>query len=134
MIVFGDYNQRQPLDRGEIHSFVERACAGAAIADIGEPDNVFLLQAGAQEDTRHHRDHIAEMRDRAEETLLEVTKVNIEIFSARRSPRFGHVLRQNLARTNTFDEHCAEIANDWGDEIIRTQRVSRTNCRRFLTE
>src|SRR5258707_212625 len=124
MIVFRDHNQRQTLDRGKVHSFIERSGAGAAVADVSEPNNVFLLQASAQENSRHHRNHVAEMRDGPEKTFVQITKVNVEIFAAGRSPGLRHVLRKNLAGTNAFDEHRAEIANDRSDEVFRTKRVS----------
>src|ERR1043165_3632092 len=74
------------------------------------------------------------MRDGPEETFLHVAKVDIQIFPARRAPGFGHVLRKDLARADTFDEDRPEIANDRRDEIVRTERISRAHGSGFLAE
>src|SRR6266576_4767563 len=116
MVGFNDYDQRQTLHRGKVHAFIKRARARAAITDISESDNVFLLHARAQKDSRHHRNHVAEMRDWANEPFVHVTEVHVEIFSARWSPGFRHILGKDFARANSFDEYSAQIANDRRDE------------------
>ena len=123
MIVFSDYDQRQTLHRGEVHPFIERSRAGAAVADVSQADGIFLLHARAQKDSRHHRNHVPEMGNWADEPTVQITEMNVEIFSAGRTPGFGHVLGKDFARGNPFDETRAEIANDRRDEIVRTQRV-----------
>ena len=132
MIVLGDYYQRQMLYGRKIHPLVKCAGAGAAIANISEADNLFLLQARAQKDARHHRNHVTQMRNWPEETFVEITEVHVQIFATGRTPGFGHVLSEDFARANPFHKTGAEIANDWRDEIIRSQRISRANGRCFL--
>src|SRR5437879_2509426 len=132
--MLGDHNQRQTLHRGEVHPFIKCSGARAAVADVSQSDDVLLLHASAEKNSRHHRNHVAEMRNRTDESFVQITEVDVEIFATRRPPRFGHVLSKNLTRANAFYEASAQIANDRRDEIIRTQRISRTNRRRFLPQ
>ena len=50
----------------------------------------------------HHRNHVAQVRNRSDETFVHVAEMHVQIFSARRSPGFGHVLRKDFARPNAF--------------------------------
>jgi hypothetical protein len=134
LIVFGNHDERQFLHGGEVHAFVKRAGAGAAIADVSQAGDVFLLQTRAHQNPRHHRNHVAEVRNRPDETLVHVAEVHVQIFSARRSPGFGHVLRKDLARPNAFHKTSAEVANDRRNEILRPKCVSRSNRSRFLAQ
>src|SRR5215212_4409871 len=110
------------------------ARAHAAVADVSDADKILVLQTAAEQNAGHHRDHVTQMRDWPDEALLHIAKVDIEISSARRSPRLRHVLRKNLARPDAFDEHRAEIANQRRDEIPGLQRVSRADGRCFLAQ
>src|SRR5262249_53105771 len=127
MIVFSDHDQRQTLYRGKIHPLIKGARAGAAVTDVSEADNVLLLQAGAEQDAGHDRNHVAQMRNRANESLRHVTEMNVEVFSAGWPPGFGHVLGEDFARPNSFDETRPQIANDWRYEIVWAQRVGRSH-------
>ena len=60
--------------------------------------------------------------------------MNVQILAAGRSPRLRHVLRKDVARSNALDEHRAEITDQRRDEILWLERVSGSNCRRFLTK
>src|SRR5689334_14218199 len=107
MVVLSDNDQWQSLHRGEVESFVKCAGTHATIADVGHGYELLLLHATAEQDAGHHRNHVAQMRDRANEALLHVTEVDVEISAAGWSPRFCHVLREDVARANAFDEHRA---------------------------
>src|SRR5689334_9269136 len=74
------------------------------------------------------------MRDWTNEALLHVAEVNVEVSAAGWSPRFCHVLREDLTRANAFYEHGAEVSNQRGDEVMRLERVSSADCRRFLVQ
>ena len=134
VVMFGDHNQRQTLHCGEVHSFIECTGAGAAVADVSQSNEVLLLHAGAEQNSGHHGNHIAEMRNRSDESFVQVAEVNVKIFATGWTPRFGHVLRQDFTWTNAFHEASAQIANDRRDEIISSQSVSRTNRRCFLPQ
>ena len=105
MIEFSDHDQRQLLHRGKIQTFEERASARAAITDVREADDIFLLHTRGQKYPRHHRNHVAEMRDRPKESFFHVAEMDVEILAARRSPSLRHVLREDLPRPNAFDEY-----------------------------
>src|SRR5205085_1626794 len=74
------------------------------------------------------------MRDRPNETSGHVAEVNVEVAPARRPPGLRHVLRENLSRSDAFNQHRAEIAYQRRDEILQLQSISRADCRRFLSK
>src|SRR3979411_2712434 len=104
MVVFGDHNQRKFLDRRKIQSFMKGAGTHAAVANVSNRDDRFFLHSSGEQHARHHWNHVAEMRDWTNEPLLHVAEVNIEIAAAGRSPGLRHILRKNLARTNSLYE------------------------------
>src|SRR5215204_5616329 len=110
------------------------AGAHPAIADVGNRDDLFLLHSTANENSGHHRYHVAEMRDWSNKTLLHIAKMNVEIPTAGRPPGLCHVLGKNITRSYSFYEHCAEIANQWRNEVTRLQRVRGTDRCRFLAQ
>src|SRR6185295_2030216 len=134
MIVFSHNDQRQTLHGGEVETFVKRASAHAAVADVGQGHKLLLLHARAEQDTGHDRNHISQMRDWANKALFHVAEMDVEIFAARWSPRFCHVLREDFARANAFNKHGAKISDQRGDEVLGLKRVCSANCRRFLAQ
>ena len=109
--MFGDDDQRKLLYGGEIYSLVKRARAHAAIANVGNGNCLLLLHAGGEQHARHHRNHVAQMRDGANETFLHIAEMYIQIAAAGWAPGFRHVLRKDFAWANSFHQHRAEIAN-----------------------
>ena len=81
VVIFGNHNQRQTLHGGEVHPFIKCASARAAISDVGQADDVLLLHAGAEQNSSHHRNHVAQMRNWADESSVHITEVNVEIFA-----------------------------------------------------
>src|SRR2546429_6259282 len=134
MVRLNDYDQWQALYRGKVHPFIEGAGARAAITDVSKSDDVFLLHARAQKYSSHHRNHVAEMRNWADEASVHIAEMHVEIFSTRWAPGLRHVLGKDFARPNSFNEHSAEIANDRRDEIIRPQSISRSDGGGFLAQ
>src|SRR4029079_9080121 len=106
---------------------MKRARAHAAVADVSDRYDWLLLYARGEQHARHHRDHVAEMRDRTDESLGHIAEMNVEIASAGRPPGLCHVLREDVARANAFHEHGAKIANQRRDEILLFERVSSTH-------
>src|ERR1043165_9763854 len=113
---------------------MKRASAHTAITDLSEGDEVLLRETSAEQNARHHRNDVAEMRDWTNEALRQIAKVNIEISAARWSPRLGHVLREDLTWLDTLDEHRAEIADQRRDEVLRFERVRGADRGRFLAQ
>src|SRR6185503_4465868 len=113
---------------------MKRSSAHTAVAYVSNAHNRRLLQARSQKHAGHDRNHVAEMRDGTNEALFHIAKVDIEIATAGRSPGFGHVLRENFARSNSFHEYCAEIANQRRDEVVRLERISGAHGSSFLAE
>src|SRR5258705_4665287 len=74
------------------------------------------------------------MGDGSNESFLHVAEVDVEISTAGRSPRLSHVLRKDLARTNSFDENSTKIANQGRQKILRLQCECTADCGRFLAQ
>src|SRR6185369_1396283 len=108
------------------YSFLHRQCKPR------RQTSCFAL--ATEQDSRHHGNHVAQMGDWTNKALLHVAEMNVEISAARRSPGFRHVLRKNISRANSFDEHGAEITDQRRDEVLWLQCVCSSNGRRFLTE
>src|SRR5580704_6912394 len=66
--------------------------------------------------------------------MCEVRKMAGAVFAVRRRSGARHVLREDVARRNSFDEQRADIANHRREPIVRLQRGSRTNRDRLLAE
>src|ERR1051326_796443 len=113
---------------------MKRARAHTAITDVSNGDEVLLLETSAEQNARHHRNHVAEMRDWTNEALREIAKVNVEISATRWTPRLRHVLREDLTWLDALDEHRAEIANQRRDEVLRFERVRGADRGRFLAQ
>src|SRR5215208_3432699 len=60
--------------------------------------------------------------------------MDIEVSSAGRPPRLSHVLRKDVARTDTFDEHSAEISYQGRDEVLGLKGVRTTDRSRLLAQ
>src|SRR5688572_27709882 len=56
------------------------------------------------------------------------------MFSARWTTRFCHVLREDVARPNTFYENRAEVANQRRNKILRLQGICTTHGCRLLAQ
>src|SRR5687767_712490 len=113
---------------------MKRARAHAAVADVRDADELLFLEPTAEEDAGHDGNHVAEMRNRTDETLVHVAEMDIQIFAARWTISFRHVLRKDIPRPNTLNEDGAEIANQGREEILWLQSISAANCRRLLAQ
>src|SRR4051812_20500679 len=74
------------------------------------------------------------MRDWTYEASVHISKMNIQIAAARRSPRFGHVLREDFARANPFNEDRAQVSNQRRDEVFLIESVRTADCGRLLAQ
>jgi hypothetical protein len=113
---------------------VESAGAHPAVADVGHGHRLLLLHPRREDDARHHGDHVAEVRDGADEALLQIAEVDVEVAPLRRPPRLRHVLREDFARADALDEHRAEVADERRDEVLLPERVGRPHGGRLLPE
>src|SRR2546422_9088144 len=82
-VVLRDHDERDPLHRGEVETFVEGAGRGGAVADINQPYPRLASQLEGQRDSGHHRDHVPEMRDLAEVPFLEIVEMDVQLAPAR---------------------------------------------------
>src|SRR5207237_447151 len=113
---------------------MKRAGAHAAVANIGNRDNLFLLQASREQHSSHHRNHVAEMRDWTNEAFLHVAEVNVKVATTGWSPGLSHVLREDVAWPNPLHQHGAEISNQGRNEIPGLKCISTSDCRTFLAQ
>src|SRR5262245_53622090 len=111
-------------------------CAGThtTVADVSNADEMLFLQPRPQQYSGHHWNHVAQMGDWTNEAALHITKMNIQISATRGSPGLGHVLRKDVARPDSLNEHCTEIAYQGSDEVMRLQRISTTDRGSFLAQ
>ena len=102
-VIFENENERRFLRRGEIQSFVEHAGRAAAVADPRHRHNFLSEISAGHRDAGHHRDQIAEHRNRRNDVqVFEVAEVARAIFTERRRSVLRHMLRENVARRNTL--------------------------------
>src|SRR5215212_1398821 len=60
--------------------------------------------------------------------------MDVEISSTGGSPRLSHVLRKDVARTDTFDEHSAEVSYQRRNEVLGLKGVRTTDRGRLLAQ
>src|SRR5690242_7229186 len=61
LVVLSDDDQREALHRREVYALKKCSGAGPTIADVCKANDVFLLHARGQQNSCHHRNHVAEM-------------------------------------------------------------------------
>ncbi len=135
-VAFHHDDHGQFLHGGEIDAFVKRAGRSRAVADIRDADarRSFFFHPRRQQNSRQNRNHIAQMRNRTDETALNIGKVKLQIGRARRRVGARHILRENLARQYAFDKTRADVSNQRRDKILLFERESRPDRGRFLSE
>ena len=128
-IIFEDEDERGFLRSGEIQAFVKNAGGAAAIADPGHGDDFLAEIAAGHGHAGHDRDEIAEHGDgRDDVQSFEIAEMAGAVFALGGRSEFGHVLSENVARRNAFDEQRADIA-DHGRHPVASFRA-RKRCRR----
>ncbi len=120
MVVLADHDQRQPLHGGEVQALVKGAGRCPAVADVDEAHARLGAQLEAQRDTRHHRDHVAKVRDLAEVALLEVVEMHVQLAATRGTVRLGHVLAQDLDRLGAHHEQRPEVTDQRRQDVLVT--------------
>src|SRR5215212_5676358 len=60
--------------------------------------------------------------------------MDVEISSTGGSPRLSHVLREDVARTDTFDEHSAEVSYQGRNEVLGLKGVGTADGGRLLAQ
>ena len=121
-VVLDDHHERAALDRREVDPLVKRAGARRAVADVDEPHAILAAHLERERDAGHERDHVAELRDLADEAAAEIAEVE-----PRSRPRVGesrlrHVLADHLDRRRALHEHRAEVADERREHVARFQR------------
>src|ERR1700730_10066850 len=106
----------------------------SAVTNISNGHDAFLLHTSCEQYACHYGNHVAQVGDRTDKASLPVTKVNIEIFTARRSPRLRHILRKDIARTDSLDKNRTEVTNQRRQKIVPLERVGTAYCGGFLAQ
>src|SRR6267142_2250772 len=113
---------------------MKSACAHAAVANISNRYDALFLHPSGEKYACHYGNHVAKVGDGTDKASLPVTKVNVEIFTARRSPRFRHILRKDIARTNSLDENGTQVKNQRRQKTMPFERVSTADRGGFLAQ
>src|SRR6267143_6183157 len=111
---------------------MKSARAHAAVANISNRHNAFFLHTSSEQYSCHYGNHVTQVGDRTDKTSLPVTKVNVEIFTARGSPRLRHILRKDIARTDSLDKNRTEVTNQRRQKIVLLERVGTADRRGLL--
>src|SRR6266550_2909298 len=113
---------------------MKSACAHTAVANISNRYDALFLHPSGEKYACHYGNHVAKVGDGTDKAFLPVTKVNIEIFTARRSPRLRHILRKDVARTNSLDENGTQVTNQRRQKIVLLERVGAADRGGFLAQ
>src|SRR5664279_2134822 len=82
-VVLHDHDERAALHRRKVDPLVERARRRRAIADVHHADALLATQLERERDARHHRHHVAEVRDLTDEAAHGVAEVDVQLAAAR---------------------------------------------------
>jgi hypothetical protein len=69
-VVLDDHHQRATLHGREVDPFVECPGRSCAVTDVDEANPILLSHLERKCHASHHRNHVAEMRDLADESAL----------------------------------------------------------------
>jgi hypothetical protein len=126
-VVLDHDDERKLLHRREVDPLGECARRRAAVADVDHPDYRLLLHPPRERDSRHHRDHVAEHRDRPEEAALHVREVDVEVAAAAGGVPLRHVLPEDVDGFPPGDQDGSEVADEGRDDVAarEVERVRR---------
>src|SRR5450432_2875301 len=116
-VVFDDDDEGTALHCGEVDPLVERARRCRPIADVDHADALLAAKLERQCHARHHRDHVTEMRDLADEAAHGIAEVNVQLAAACGRIALRHVLTNDLQRLRAPHKHRAEVANERAEDV-----------------
>jgi len=134
-IIFEDQHERGFLRRGQIQAFMENASGTAAVTDPGHSDDFLADVASGHGDSGHHRDEIAKHGDGGDNVeIFEVAEMTGAIFAFGGRSVLSHVLGENIAGRNAFDEQRANIADHGRHPVALFESVGGADGDAFLAE
>ena len=134
-IIFENEDERGFLGGGEIQAFMENAGGAAAIADPGHGDDFLAEVAAGHGNAGHDGNEIAEHGDgRDDVEIIEIAEMAGAVFAFGGRSVLGHVLRENVARGNAFDEERADVADHRSHPVAFLERVGGADGNGFLAE
>jgi hypothetical protein len=116
-VVLDDHHQRAPLHGGEIDSLVKSSRRSGAVADVNHSHPRLFSHLERERHAGHHRDHVAEVRDLADESADEIAVMDVELASARGRVTLCHVLLDDLVRLRALNQHRAEVPDQRGEDV-----------------
>ena len=135
LIIFDDQDERRALRGREAQAFVKCAGGAAAVADPGERDDILSEIAAGHGDAGHHRNQIAEHGNGRDDVAdFQVAEMAGAVFALRRRSEFRHVLGEDVARRDAFDEQRADIADHGRDPVAFLEGVAGADRNGFLAE
>jgi hypothetical protein len=99
LVVLDDEQDRKLPDRGEVDRFVEVAFAGRAVSGERRRDALFAAKLRGQRQAVRDREHRAQMRDHADDAMLERSEVKGAVAPLGEAPLLSEELTEQLARS-----------------------------------
>ena len=121
-VVLDDDDERTPLDGREVDPLVKGARRRRAVADVDQTDARLVPELERQRHAHHHGNHIAQMRDLADEAAIEVAVVDVQLAASCGRVALRHVLPDDLGRLGTLHQHRAEVANERREHVAPLER------------
>jgi len=123
------------LRGGEIQAFVKGAGGAAAVADPGHGHDFLAEIAAGHGDAGEHGNEIAEHGDgRNDVEIFEIAEVAGAVLALGGRCVFRHVLGEDVARGDPFDEERADVADHRGHPVFFLEGVGAANGDGFLAE
>src|SRR3569623_2383317 len=116
-VVLDDHHERAALHRREVDALVECAGRRRAIAHVHEAAALFAAHLEGKRCAGHHRHHVAQLRDLADEAAHGVAEMDVQLASARGRVAFRHVLANDLERLRALDQHRAKVAYERAQDV-----------------
>ena len=111
------------------------AGGAAAVADPGHGHDFLAEVAAGHGHAGHDRDEIAEHGDgRDDVKIFEVAEVAGAVFAERGRSVLGHVLGEDVARWNAFDQQRADVADHGREPVCFLEGVGGADGNGFLAE
>src|SRR6266567_2548038 len=123
MIVGCDDDERNLLDRREVHPLVKRTRLHAAFTDATQTDEIlFAFETLRHQRTDRDRNHRAEMTDHGELALARKAPVNIAIAPAHRPLPRTEIGARNIDQWLAESRSPGLIANQRSEDISLLQK------------
>src|SRR6266480_32861 len=117
MIVCRHDNKRHLLNRGDVHSFMERSSLHSAFTDACETDKILFVSASFRHQRADcHRNHRSKMTDHCQLIVTWPATVNVSIPSAHRSLARSEISARNIDKRLAISRATRLIADQWRED------------------